>query len=196
MVQKKENSFELRRQIFHICLGLAILFLFYYGILTPFRMLIIILVGVAISLISRKYKIPFVYWFLKTFERKKELEIFPGRGTIFFLVGCALAMRLFPFDVALAAIVILTLGDSISHLVGRYLGALKSPLSKYKFLEGTAAGTLFAFAGAVFFVSPLEAFVASLIAMLAENIEKQPIDDNIIVPLVAGTVILLLRVYL
>ena len=93
---------------------------------------------------------------------------------------------------------ILALGDSVGHLVGRYYGKTKW-ISTKKLLEGTIAGALAGFLGAVFFVSPLEAALASIAAMVMEAIEielnKRAVDDNLFIPLVAGTVIYLLRLY-
>jgi len=55
---------------------------------------------------------------------------------------------------------------------------------------------LFGFLGAVLFVSALEAFFGSLIAMFVESVEfklsDNIVDDNIIVPLVSGTVMYLI----
>ena len=56
------------------------------------------------------------------------------------------------------------------------------------------------FLGAIVFVSPLEALLTAALAMVAEFIDfdlnKQRVDDNVIVPLVAGTVIYVMRLYL
>ena len=66
-----------------------------------------------------------------------------------------------------------------------------------KYIEGTVAGTIAGFLGAMIFVIPSWAFLGSLGAMVAEAIEiemnKRHIDDNIFVPLVAGAIMLLLR---
>lgn len=194
------NGSELRRQAFHICVGLALLFLTKYGILNPIRIFLILIFGIILSLLSKRYKIPVVYWFLEKFERKEELTKFPGRGVIYLFAGVLLSLKLFPPDIAYASIIILSLGDSISHLVGTRIGKVKHPLSDVKLLEGTLVGTLFAFIGALFFVPLLEALLASIGAMTAEVVEfemnKRVVDDNIIVPLVAGTIMLLVRIYL
>ena len=100
-------------------------------------------------------------------------------------------------DCLIASIMILTLGDSVSFLYGTFLGKIRLRFNKLKKLEGILAGMLAAFLGALVFVDFIEAFFSSLIAMIVEGagfrIGVNDIDDNIIVPLVAGTVIYLFK---
>jgi len=159
--------------------------------------LITIIIGIFLSYLSKKTRIPVVYDLLEKFERKEEIEKFPGKGIIFYFIGIYTALLLFPKDIALASIMVLALGDSISHLYGLHYGKTKHPLSKTKFLEGTIAGFIFGFIGAFVFLPFLEAFFASLAAMIVEAIEMKigtgQVDDNLIVPIVAGSVVWLVR---
>ena len=97
----------------------------------------------------------------------------------------------------MASIMVLALGDSISHLYGLHYGKTKHPFSKTKFLEGTIAGIIFGFIGAFVFLPWWEALLASLAAMIVEAIEikigTQQVDDNLIVPFVAGAVVWIVR---
>lgn len=194
------NRFEIRRQAFHICLGLIIVVLLTHNILNSLILFIILIAGILISILSRKFKIPIIYSFLKLFERKDILKTFPGKGTISFLMGCLLVLQLFEKNIALASIIILTFGDSVSHLFGWHFGRKKHPLNCLKSIEGNIAGAITGFLGAMLFVSPLTALLASFGAMTAEAVElrmnNKIIDDNIIVPLIAGTIIHLMRLYL
>ncbi|MBI2124510.1 hypothetical protein HYT92_01840 [Candidatus Pacearchaeota archaeon] len=87
---------------------------------------------------------------------------------------------------------ILALGDSISHLYGLNYGRIRYPLSKTKFLEGTIAGFAAGFLGALIFLPWHQAFLASFAAMIVEAIEikvgANQVDDNLVVPVVAGAV--------
>jgi len=191
------KKLELNRRLFHMGFGLLIVLLFYFDILTSLILLTVITTSLILSVLSRKYKIPIIYWGLKTFERKENLKKFPGRGVIYYLAGTLFVIVFFQKDIALASIMILALGDSFSHLVGRYYGTIRHPFSNKKFLEGAIAGIIFGFGGAVIFVKPLEAFLASLIAMVVEGFElklgMERVDDNIVIPVVAAIVIWLLR---
>jgi len=193
---------ENQRQVFHILLGIAFIVLIYFEILTAFRIFVILILGVIVSLLSKKYKIPLVWQLLRKFERPSVIKKFPGKGTIFFFVGVLLVLRLFEKDIALASIIILTFGDSISHIIGMKFGRIKHPLNNNgkKKLEGSLAGLIAAFLGALIFVHPLLAFLGALAGMVAEALQLQlnnnEVDDNIIVPLVAGTAMLLARYFL
>ena len=116
---------ELFRQIVHIILGLVTLGLIQFNILRPFTIFLIILMGVCLSFISRYFDIPIIAQFLDKFERDDVRRKFPGKGVIFFMIGTLLALQLFEKNIAMAAIMILTLGDSISHIVGARIGEIK-----------------------------------------------------------------------
>src|SRR3989338_4256889 len=204
------SFFEWNRQLFHIFLGIVIVVLLMYGILgydiTVLGIIIryvdilgIIILGFLLSYLSKKIKIPVIYQLLQKLERNEELQRFPGKGTIFYFIGVFVSLMLFPKDIAMASIMVLALGDSISHLFGLHYGRTRHPLSKTKFLEGTIAGFAAGFIGALVFLPWHEAFFASLAAMIVEAIEvkigTQQVDDNLLVPLVAGAVVLAIRLF-
>lgn len=194
------KHFEVRRNIFHLFYGLAYVLLIYFNRFKLIHLLALLLIGTLIALSSLKYKLPFISWFLKNFERP---DTFPGKGALTFLVGVIFAVALFEKNIALAAIMILTIGDSISHVIGRFYGKLKNPLNNLRYIEGTLFGALLASFGAMLFVSPMKAFIASFIAMVFEAVDLKLIingwakkllfdvmlDDNVIIPLVAGVVL-------
>jgi len=94
--------------------------------------------------------------------------------------------------------VILAVGDSVTNVVGRYYGGVPNPWNKKKNIEGTIAGIIFAFMAASLFVSFSQAVFASIIAMFLESLDVQigkwKIDDNLLIPLVAGMVMLVLGI--
>jgi len=195
MKEKINTSFELRREAFHIFLGTIIMLLvFLFKENAVWLLFFALIIGMTLSLLSLKFKLPLVHFMLLHFERPRYLRKFPGKGMLFFVAGCLLVLKLFShnLNIVLASIVILTLGDSISHLVGL---KVEKKIAKRN-IGGTIAGMLAAFIGASFFVKPLFAFIAAFIAMLSENISLrvglEEVDDNVIVPLVAGTMIFLL----
>lgn len=190
---------ELKRQSMHIAVGLITIALIYYNLLSPFAILLLIIIGILLSFLCKRMRIPIISTFLDQVERDEQRHKFPGKGTIFFFIGVLLSLQLFEQDIALAAIMVLTFGDSISHMFGAQFGRLKNIFNgkSKKLLEGTLAGTLAGFFGAVFFVPIPEAFLGSAAAMIAEVIKidfnENTLDDNLIVPLIAGTVMLLVQ---
>src|SRR3989338_2054904 len=119
-IMAKINSFELRRQLFHIFLGVAIVILLFYNLIGENIILVFIIMGLLLSYLSKKTKIPIIYNILEKFERKEEIESFPGKGVIFYFIGSYIVLLLFSKDIAMASIIVLALGDSISHLFGTH----------------------------------------------------------------------------
>lgn len=190
------SPLETGRKILHLVLGLMTAVLVYYGFLGPAELFTLIAAGIIVSVISVKRKLPAISWFLDKFERADAKAKFPGKGAVYFSAGALLSVLLFERSVAAASITILALGDSVAPLIGQF-GKIKHPFSDVKFFEGMVAGVIAAFIGASFFVSPAEAFAASAVAMVAEGINislfNEKIDDNLVVPLVAGAVIAAMR---
>ncbi|MAG15436.1 hypothetical protein CMO88_00070 [Candidatus Woesearchaeota archaeon] len=188
----KETSLEIRRQIFHAAVGLVSVILIANELVDWKFFLLLLLAGVLLSIFSVKRKLPLISWFLENFERK---NAFPGQGALFLVAGILAAFLLFEKDIALASIMIVTLGDSVSHAFGRLFGKIKHPLNKYKLVEGSLLGFIAAAIGASLFVVWPQAVLASAIAMLVESFElkHRRVDDNLLIPLVAGAVIFVMR---
>lgn len=185
-----KSKFELRRQFGHMITGLIIVVLLKYEIITSSHLFAILIVGGIASLISRKHKIPFLYTILKFFERPKEIEFFPGKGSFFLVLGSFLTTVLFPKDIALAAITIMAVGDALTTLIGTYFGKMKNPLNPTKHLEGTMVAIICSTIAAFTFVSFEKAFLGSVVGMVFESITirflNKAIDDNVLIPLIAG----------
>ncbi len=193
---KNIGNFELKRKILHILIGITALLLLVYDIINSLIIFVILTIGVFVSLLSLKIRIPIISWFLDNFERNKDKNTLPGRGIIFAVVGSLLTIQLFETNIALASIIILTFADPISHLIGKYFGKTKSPLNKTKNIEGHIVGAIISSLFAMFFVHPVLAISGSLAAMLFESIiievQKIQLDDNLIIPLAAGTTMFLI----
>ena len=189
----KNKNLEIKRQLFHLIFGILIVILLLYDFLKIVHIFFLIIIGIIISFLSKKYRIPLIYVFLKNFEREKDLKDFPGKGIIFYLIGVFLTLSLFPLDIAMPSILVLAFGDSVNHLFGARYGKIKHPFTDKKFIEGMVIGFIAAFIGAKFFLPWHEALIASFFAMVAEGIEMkigaEQIDDNIVIPLVAAIAI-------
>ncbi len=190
----KEFPLEIRRQAMHAIVGSAAILLVLKGIAGWQFFTLLFAAGVAISLMSAKYRLPLIYRCLLIFDRKK--EVVPGKGALLLIAGIALSLAIFPQDIALAAIAVLAIGDAISRL-GQFFGKLHFPWNRHKQLESTFLSFLSSAIFASLFVAPAEAMVASAAGMLAEsfpiNARGRTIDDNLVVPIVAGFAIVFLR---
>jgi dolichol kinase len=182
------------RKIIHVLTGITIILLLSFEILNTRYLFFILLLSIFLSILSIKIKIPIIHKLV--LRCKKDREMPPGRGFLFFILGSLLALKLFTKDIAFASIAILTFADPCSHFLGSLLGRFKI-IRNGKNIEGTIFGVLIGTLAALFFVSFPEAFLACSIAMFAEYLEfriaNNTIDDNLVVPLIAGTTIYLLR---
>lgn len=194
---EKKEKLETRRQIFHLLLGVIIVVLYQLRILTINYLFILFILGLIISLISLKHKIPIIYWFLKNFERKQDLKKNPGKGTLTYIASSLIVLLVFKENIALAAIMVLAVGDSVSHMVGKYFGKRKYRLDNPKHIEGTLAGIFFASIAASLFIDSRLAFLGSAVAIITEAIDlrmgKTIIDDNLVIPIAAGVTMYLVQ---
>lgn len=186
------------RKVIHILFGVFLVIGILLNLIDAKLLFYLLIFSCVLSLLSFKFNLPIISWLLKNFGKKEEK--IPGRGFLFFLAGVILVLRLFPVDIALASITILTFSDSINCIIGKYYGRTKcSPISM-KNLEGLLAGVIIGTLTSMIFVSFVEAFAASFFATLVELVEvkvgEENLDDNLLLPLVAGTIIYLLRIWI
>lgn len=193
------SELEIRRRIFHLVGGLLIAFLIKIDIIDASAALILFFIALLLGVGIKKIKIPLLRWFFEKFDRPKDYKKLPGKGWIFFMLGTFIVLVLFEKDIAVASIIILSVGDSIAAIVGQY-GDIKNPFDKRKYIEGSIGGAIVAGLAAALVVSPAEAALAAAAAMIAEGIGfragRNQIDDNIIMPIVAGFTIWILRTVL
>jgi phytol kinase len=180
---------DIPRKLGHILFGLLLVLgiqTLEMGILLRL-LLVLFLFTVFITIINLKYKIKGLEKISKENEKK-----FPLKGAIFFIVGATIVLLLFPRDIALAAILVLTFGDSVSSLAG-FFGAKYhiNPFRRWKSIFGTFCGMVVAFLFALIVIDPLSAAVGAFFGMAAEALSiklgETDADDNFVVPLAAAT---------
>jgi dolichol kinase len=82
-------------------------------------------------------------------------------------------------------ITVLSLGDGTAKIIGRRFGKTIIAFNKPKTIEGTLAGLIVSGLVASLYGSPPRAIIAAGLGMLAEIIPT-PINDNLLVPIVAS----------
>lgn len=122
-----------------------------------------------------------------TAARKSEFYEF-ATAPILFAMGIVFSLTFFSEPVSYASVAILTLGDSFASIFGKKFGRTVFPFNKGQHVEGTVFGFLFAFIGALFFVSPVKAFIGAATGMLVGCLPL-PADDNLTIPIAAGLVL-------
>jgi len=110
---------------------------------------------------------------------------------VYFAFGILLTLLLFPAPASYAAIAIFALGDSTASLIGGTLTGKPLPFNRAKTLEGTLGGFFFAFLGGFLFVLSWIALAGAILGMIVEYLPL-PINDNLLIPLSVGMVLMTL----
>jgi len=148
----------------------------------------LILLGILAAFIGeiiRQYDlrrpIPLFSWLLRTCRRDTA-----ERGFIYYFIGLAITYTLFGSNIPIAnaAILILTIGDAASTIVGKLYGKHPLPYKPNKTFEGSIAFIIIGFMGALTQVNPIIAFIGAFTGSLIEA--YTPIEDNITIPIMAG----------
>lgn len=185
------HKLEFRRQILHILYGFGLLFLYHYNVIDNKILLGMIIGGAITSLMVKREKLSPIKRLLSFFERDHHLEKFPGRGVLFFTIGSYIALVLFERNIAYAGIVILSVGDAVSNIVGRHYGKISTKLNPDKHIEGNIAGILISIPFAYYFFPNIYAviaacFVGMFLEIPAIRIFGFEIDDNLLIPIGAA----------
>ncbi|RLF21945.1 MAG: hypothetical protein DRN15_10315 [Thermoprotei archaeon] len=126
-----------------------------------------------------------------TFEiMAREEEKAKGRftGTVYFW-SCTLlllSLPIFDLKIALAAIMISSLGDAMAAIVGKAVGRTNIPYCKRRTMEGSIAMFLTSLLTTTPFVGVELAFIGALIGTLAETIPIHYTYDEISVPMASA----------
>lgn len=180
---------EIFRKTSHMAFGLLITaFIF----LSPHDLAVqvmtaVVFVSVAIAdAISKGYNIPLFSTIVNRMERDVKV---PGKGAIVFFISALLCTVIFSKEYAAIAILVLSVTDGISTIVGTKAG--RHRLYKNKSCEGTAAGLIAGFIVLLPFTAPATAVILAIAGSAAELFS--PIDDNLTVPFVVCIVLYALQ---
>jgi len=178
--------FELRRQLTHMAIGLAIVLIFKFTNISPIWLFVLALCSGLGFYLNKQIKYQLLEWLLNNFERDEQRTKFPGKGFFFLLLGCFLTLIAFPRDAALGGICVLSFGDSVSTIIGKHLGKRRHHTNGRKTWEGTLAGFAASVIATSFFVSLPQALLASFVGMGVELLEEFPrgnsLEDNLTIP--------------
>ncbi|MCT8336411.1 phosphatidate cytidylyltransferase [Methanoculleus sp. Afa-1] len=179
---------ESLRQIVHLTFGLGIagfVLLFDRDIVLSVLMLALFVGFILSDAISRGYTIPVVSPIIAGLERR---DAVPGKGALFFTLGALFCIVFFTKEIAFVGLVALSLLDSVTTLAGLRFG--RTRIYNHKSLEGTLAGFAVTAAALCLLLPPGIALMTAAAAAIAELVS--PVDDNLVVPVVACLALTLL----
>ena len=127
--------------------------------------------------------------FLKSMLRIHEMD---GKytGATWVFISSTLTIAIFPKEIAIISLVYMSLGDTIAGLVGRKFGKTKF---YNKSIEGSLAGLIVCLLSGylVNLTLPLVVVFSGAFAAMFFELLPMPIDDNLSVPLFAGTIMVI-----
>ena len=181
--QKSVILKEFFRKSVHI-VSLSIVFIYYYmGKEFTLNFLTLVLCFVLLIdffRVEKELKIPIV-WKLYRSKEKDKLS-----GTSYFLIGSIIAISIFSKEVASAAILMTTFGDSAAALVGISYGKRWIKNLPDRAWEGVFSEFFVNLAiGYLFLSNWIVALTMALAATIIETLIYK-LDDNLIIPLFSG----------
>ena len=227
-VQGKFKQFlvkhEIPRKVFHSSIGVLTLWLYTKGTTIPqlFVPLFTCFSGVLINDLIRLHNpeinkfVTSQMWFIIRESEKNSYN-----GTLFYLAGVLIVLYLYPKDISVLSILLLSWADTAASTVGRKWGKYTPKLGNRKSLAGSlgsfAVGTFAAYLLYEYFIpgynvnnpgdiywtpelSKLNIHIYSIlvgfIASISELIDIWGLDDNFTIPVLSGTLIYwLVRVF-
>jgi dolichol kinase len=189
---------EIRRKSVHLIEGVILATLYWFDVITPWHFAALFLLAITIIFTYRltmHWKQPLFSWFFLLFERKEaRKKRDAGESAVQYHLGLALAVLLFPKEAAIAGIIILAVGDSIAMWYGMLWGRLPLPLEQTeRYRRPTdCSSSLHCFVTSSFKLAYCLSRQSWRIDGRVCRSSKWEIDDNLVIPLVAGVIIILL----
>jgi len=170
--------------------GIFVVLLVQTGVLSASLLGLLVVVLGAFVLFNYKYEHELI---AKVLGLNRADAQVPGLDVLAFFIGCWVVLVLFEQNIASAAIMILTFGDPVAHLISTGFGGKQATVTRTSYIEGTVAAIVVGSMAAWIYVSFLPALIAAAIAMFVESgelrIANHHIDDNFTIPVIAGIVL-------
>ncbi|KAK9479846.1 cytidylyltransferase family-domain-containing protein [Lipomyces japonicus] len=212
------HKYEVPRKFLHVSIGFLTLALYYRGIelkqVTP--VLVFLLVSIVLLDILR-FKFPgFSKYYIKAFGfLMRESEVNKWNGIVFYLLGLIIVFLIFPKDISVLSVLLLSWSDTTASTFGRAYGHLTPKFFRNKSLAGSFAAFLTGLLAAyllygLIFPSTSEliknvelawtpessrlslagvSLISGLIGSAAEAVDVWGLDDNLTIPVISAVVL-------
>ena len=188
-----DKTIHIRRKVFHLTLGTVFILSIIAMDLLKWFYLSVLAFGILLSFLQGKWKLPVITWFLDRYDKVDDQV--PGQGPLTFFTGSVIVWFLFPHEIAIASIIVLTFGDPIAYLAGKLIKGPNLPWNKNKTISGSIFFIILPTILIFLTFGLLEAILISIAGSLMESI-KYPrsllFDDNITLPIGAALIVWLL----
>jgi len=177
----------MRRKLIHVTIILIIILYSVLSKTVSAQLALFTLVFIFVLLLALEYirlelniELPVIKQIIRAKEERKM------HGAIYFLSATIICLAVFDFKIALAALLMTTLGDMFAALVGQRFG--KTLLFKNKTLSGFLTELIVTIAVGLIILQNIYIIMAmAFTATIVENFVSE-LDDNLYVPLFSGFV--------
>ncbi|MCZ7400459.1 MAG: SEC59/DGK1/VTE5 family protein [Candidatus Methanoperedens sp.] len=174
---------ELKRKTIHLTSIIIVLTYYYFGK----QAVLLLLTVYLIAILELEYfriewgkKMPFVHGLFRT----KEADRLGGH--VFFTIGSIIAISVFPKEIASAAVLMTTFGDTSAAIFGKAFGRMWIPGLKNRAIEGCAAEFVTdIIIGWIFLPGWMAVLIMAGTATVVETLTNK-MDDNLLIPLFSG----------
>ncbi len=186
-IGKSLPAMELRRKLFHVVLGTVFIMVLSAFSDLMYGALVLFLMGFSLSVYHSRRPVRAVGSILVHFDR--EGDQLPGMGIITFFLGALLAWMIFPLEIAIVGVAVMTYGDPMASVIGMTFGSHPCPYNKKKTFEGTAAFIIASSLALLPIAGAPIAITGSLGGAIIESLRHPKgslINDNVTIPLGAS----------
>ncbi|OBZ66342.1 CTP-dependent diacylglycerol kinase 1 [Grifola frondosa] len=190
--KKQPVDWEIPRKILHSSIGFVTLYL-YYSDRSPRVVVYVLSLALAVIVPADVLRLSSPQ-FEKLYERclgflMRECEKKTTNGVIWYIIGVIFVLSVYPLDIAVVSILILSWADTAASTFGRLWGSLTpapslatSPFSIFLLLPESYDGSQ---AGKWLGLSVLTV-VSGLVSGVAEALDLGSLDDNLTLPIISG----------
>lgn len=180
-----KNSKFLKRKAVHMAGGIICIFLYLFGLIFDAGTLFILVVALALLCAYVIYIFSGVKWrFFENFLKQTVKEGRLDRDALLYGIGVIASCIIFPEEIAMLCILILSFSDPISAIVGRIVFKTKD-----KSLRGSLIFFLVSFGICLIFLEIEWAFLVSTIGTGVEALSRR--FENFLIPIITGLVALI-----
>lgn len=198
---KSRNNIHLARKIWHL-LGVVAVLVIFHNVTRPVALQMLIVFGSLIVFVDLlRQRIPHINkmilrYFGMLMRDREEANL---TGTSYMAIGIFITVALFPTNVVKMSLLFLAVADPLASYVGIRYG--KDKIFGRKSLQGsTAAFLICTVVSAVYFVSQdlmterlvIVSLLSGLIGAISEALPVGKLDDNLVMPVVSSSLLLLL----
>ena len=193
----KGKRIGIRRKVFHLLLGTVFILSLLISDDLRWFYLVVLGIGVVLSIVQERKHLPIITWFLDRYD-KSEDEV-PGQGPLTFFLGCVVVWFLFPRDITLVSMIVMTFGDPLAFLGGVVFKGPTLPWNPGKTWAGMFTFMLVPGILIHSIIGPWAAIAGVLVGGIVETIclpHRVLTDDNFLVPVSTALLVWILSLFL